>query len=189
MNPFDYKKAINILAFFAEKEGGKINSMKALKLIFLADRYHFRNYGRTISNDVYCALPHGPVPSFVRDIIKDHALSSEQKAIRMESFSVVDKHYNSLIAIDFMVFSKTDITIMEEVYKEYGKMNQFQLREITHHFPEWKRFEEKLKNSAVKSFKMNLVDFFETTDAEYDKLPLNLETVKLSREIFEEQFS
>ncbi len=37
---FDYKKATQALNFFAIKCGGKIDKMKALKLIFFADRYH-----------------------------------------------------------------------------------------------------------------------------------------------------
>ena len=65
---FDYRKSTQVLNFFANKQGGQINKMKALKLIFLADRYHIRKYGRLITNDVYVAMKHGPVPSTTKDI-------------------------------------------------------------------------------------------------------------------------
>lgn len=65
---FDYKKATQALNFFALKEGGTINKMKALKLIYFAERYHLRKYGRPVTNDDYWAMGLGTVPSGSRDI-------------------------------------------------------------------------------------------------------------------------
>jgi len=45
---FNHKKAVQTLAYFAQKEGGVINKMKAFKLIWLSDRLHLRKYGRPI---------------------------------------------------------------------------------------------------------------------------------------------
>ena len=42
--------------------------MKALKLVYIADRYHLRKYGRLITNDTYFAMNYGPVPSGTKDI-------------------------------------------------------------------------------------------------------------------------
>ena len=56
---FDYKKATQALNFFALKEGGTINKMKALKLIYFADRYNLRKYGRPVRNDDYWAMGYG----------------------------------------------------------------------------------------------------------------------------------
>ena len=70
---FDYRKATQALNHFALKEGGQINKMKALKLVYLADRYHLRKYGRLITNDVYFAMPYGAVASGVKDIAEDSA--------------------------------------------------------------------------------------------------------------------
>jgi uncharacterized phage-associated protein len=55
----DYEKCTQALNFFAQKAGGQINKMKALKLIFFADRYHVRKYGRLLTNDNYMAMEHG----------------------------------------------------------------------------------------------------------------------------------
>ena len=56
---FNYKKATQALAYFAEKSGGTINRLKGLKLIYFADRYHLRKYGRLITNDTYFAMDNG----------------------------------------------------------------------------------------------------------------------------------
>ncbi len=65
---FDYRKATQSLGFLAEQAGGAINKLKALKLIYFADRYHLRKYGRPITNDEYFAMKLGPVASGVKDI-------------------------------------------------------------------------------------------------------------------------
>ena len=56
--PFDYKKAVQAINFFARKNGGKITKLEVLKLIFFADRYHLRKYGRPITNDQYLGACH-----------------------------------------------------------------------------------------------------------------------------------
>ncbi len=60
---FSHRKATQALNFFAAKAGGKINKMKALKLVFFADRYHLRKYGRPVVGDEYLAMNYGPVAS------------------------------------------------------------------------------------------------------------------------------
>ena len=65
---FDYKKTTQALNFFARKNDCKQNKLKALKLIFFADRYHIRKFGRPITNDKYEAMEYGPVPSNAKDL-------------------------------------------------------------------------------------------------------------------------
>lgn len=78
MNTFNYKKSVQALNYLAVLEGGAINYMKALKLIWLSDRYHLRNHGRTITGDKYFALKNGPVASFTKDIIINKHITEEQ---------------------------------------------------------------------------------------------------------------
>ena len=47
---FDHEKATQAINFFARESGGQINKMKAIKLIYFAERYHLRKYGRPITN-------------------------------------------------------------------------------------------------------------------------------------------
>src|SRR5262245_1230943 len=65
---FDYQKATQALNYLAKKEHGQIDKLKAMKLIWIAERYHLRNYGRLIINDKYFAMDKGPVASGVKDI-------------------------------------------------------------------------------------------------------------------------
>lgn len=90
---FSHKKATQILNYFAIKEGGKINKMKALKLTFLADRYHLRKYGRLITNDEYFAMEFGPVASGVKDIA-EKTIVLDQKVKDYSSHFLELKRYD-----------------------------------------------------------------------------------------------
>ena len=48
---FSYKKATQALNYFARQSGGHLHKMKALKLLFFADRFHLRKSGRPLTND------------------------------------------------------------------------------------------------------------------------------------------
>ena len=67
----DTRKIVQALNYIACSQlGHTVNCMKAYKLLWLADRYHLRHYGRTISGDVYYALPHGPVPMDAMNVVE-----------------------------------------------------------------------------------------------------------------------
>ena len=66
----DTRKIVQALAYLASKEDDKVmDNMKAYKLLWLADRYHLRQTGRTITGDAYYALPHGIVPSDAKNLL------------------------------------------------------------------------------------------------------------------------
>jgi hypothetical protein len=70
---FDCKKATQALNYLASAERDKrINKMKAIKLIWVADRFHLRKYGRLLTNDTYVAMKFGPVGSSVKNLAEDN---------------------------------------------------------------------------------------------------------------------
>ncbi|MFC1612339.1 Panacea domain-containing protein [Patescibacteria group bacterium] len=164
---FDYQKAIQAINYFAKEEGGKIDKLKLLKLIWLADRYHLRKYGRPIVNDTYWAMPLGPVASVVKDIAEESDLLAKEEAKYLEKYIQCQQRANSvksIKAIDMDVFSKTDLEALEQIYKEYGKFNNSSLVKISHEFPEWKKFEKKLESKLSTRELMNYNDFFNNPD-------------------------
>src|SRR5687768_11865188 len=53
--------------------GGKLNHMKLIKLLYLADRKALVQWGRPITFDWYVSMPHGPVLSFTLNKINESA--------------------------------------------------------------------------------------------------------------------
>ena len=160
-----YKKAVQTLNYLAEKKDGKINKMKAIKLIYLADKLHLRKYGRPIVGDVYWAMKFGPVGSYTKRAaeldVPESVLSYAQKYIKPAD--VKKKAFVSLKSTDMDVFSKTDIECLESVYSAFGDKDQFELAELSHEYPEWKKHEREL-NAGKLRVPMNYDDFFAKTE-------------------------
>ena len=91
---FSHKKATQALNFFARSAGGSISKIKALKLVFFADRYHLRKYGRPVTNDEYYAMPKGPVPSHVKDIAEMSDFLSKNEKSYADKFLSFEKPHS-----------------------------------------------------------------------------------------------
>lgn len=167
---YNYKKAVQALNHYALKQGGSINKMKALKLIYLADRHHLRKYGRLITNDTYFAMEYGPVPAAVKDIAeRSIGLGKIESKYSKKYIAQVNKyHYKPRERVENKVFSQSDIEALDIIWKEYGHYDQFELAELTHKYPEWKKHKRSL--NTFPRIQMALEDFFENPDNSKDDI-------------------
>ncbi len=162
-----HRKATQALNFLARKSGGHINKLKALKLVFFADRYHVRKYGRPVSECTYFAMTHGPVASEAKHIAEDGnrlppvARSYTRKFLRKKG----DFDCASVADVDKAVLSASDLEALEFAWKYFGKFSKYQLRNITHHYPEWKRHERALEQH--RRVPMDYTDFLAEPEAGY----------------------
>lgn len=163
-NPFnfDHKKATQIINYFAIKAGGKINKMKALKLIFLADRYHLRKYGRLVTNDSYVAMKLGPIPSTIMDIAEIDRFLNRNFKIYAEKYFKVTNNNNTLESIkniDDNYFSDSDIEALDFSWNNFGHLDQWGISDFTHNYPEWEKHEKAIR-AGTKARDITLEDFF-----------------------------
>ena len=162
-----HRKAAQALNYFARQDGGSINKLKALKLLFFADRYHLRKFGRPVSECAYFAMKHGPVASEAKHIAEEagqlppKALAYARKFVRKKD----DYDCATVADVDPSVLSASDREALDFAWRNFGRFSQFQLRDITHHYPEWKRHADKLANT--KRVPMDYTDFFKEPDAGY----------------------
>ncbi len=184
---FDYKKATQGLNYFALKEGGLINKLKVLKLIYFADRFHLRKYGRLITNDIYFAMDYGPVPSNVKDIAEATSFlgDSERDYSSQYIIPIDNVTLQSVKQVDNSLFSDSDIEALDYIWERFGHLDQFKLAEITHEYPEWKRHKKALELDT--RIQMYLEDFFDDPDADVDRcFELSEQEKALRREQLEE---
>jgi len=184
-----YKKATQALNFFAVKKDGRINKMKAIKLIFLADKLHLRKYGRLIIGDSYLAMKFGPVGSQTKNIAELSDRLPKEISIYARKYikPTLDKNtFVSVNSVDLDLFSKTDIECLNKVYDEFSDKDQFELAEITHKYPEWSKHKKVLDSGKKKSVDMNYNDFF--LDATDEKIfSQDKKVLGLSKQLFEEE--
>jgi uncharacterized phage-associated protein len=167
---FNHAKGTQALNYFAINEGGQINKMKALKLVFLADRYHIRKYGRLITNDNYLAMQHGPVPSAVKDIAESNDyLDDTTKDYSLKFIEPVDNRVlKSVNKLEKSVLSKSDLEALEFAWDNFGHLDQFQLRDLTHLYPEWEKYRDSIDSKSC--ILMQVLDFLQDpTDTRANK--------------------
>lgn len=159
---FAYRKATQALNFLAQQAGGKLDKMKALKLVFFADRYHLRKYGRLITNDEYFAMDYGPVPSGVKDIVEMGSFLGRQEKQYAERFlsPARDDHlFRSTAEVDVNVLSTSDLEALQFAWDTFGGLSPIGLFRLTHRYPEWKRHENALGSKQVSRMPISYDDF------------------------------
>lgn len=184
------KKGVQAINYFARKKDGKINKMKAIKLVYFADRYHLRKYGRPVIGDVYWAMKFGPVASTtlrvadLAEVLPAECLSYAKENISHPKGDIKLNEIISRKEVDLNVFSQTDIEALENAYNEFGDKDQFELADITHNYPEWSKFKSELTNTRKRA-KMDYIDFFkDPKDPKTSLFNIHEEQLNLSREVF-----
>ncbi len=171
---FSYRKITQLLNYFAKVNNGKIDKLKALKLVYLSDRYHLRKYGRLITNDFYFAMPLGPVASGTKDILElSPFIGDRDKDYALQFIEPVSttNYIKSVKDVDLSIFSDSEIETVKYIISKFNSLNSLELSELTHNYPEWKKFKDKLESGNQSRIEMNLEDFFEDPeDQSLDKL-------------------
>ena len=188
---FKYRKSVQALNFFARKEGGAINKMKALKLLWLSDRLHLWKYARPITDDTYFAMKFGPVASGSKDLIEESNFieSETEKDYSSKYLRRIDNlSYAASADVDSTVLSASENEILSLIYQEFGELDEFELSKLSHLFPEWKKYESDINAGGVR-YQMKLVDFFEAPIKDIGVFKKFAENAKLAKEIFLENTS
>ena len=138
--PITYRedKATQAAARLLQLAGGTLNHMKLIKLLYLADRKALLQFGRPITFDWYVSMAHGPVLSFTLDKINDspppdgtsywHRFISERQ----------DHQVTLLGPSPRDQLSPAEEQVLDAVWREFGTMNQWELRDYSHSLPEWR---------------------------------------------------
>lgn len=189
--PTPVRKSTQALNYFARLSARgapqPLNKMKALKLLFFADRYHLRKYGRPVSDCAYFAMKNGPVASEAKNIAEENirlrpaARSYARRFVRRKDAY----HYDSIAAVDKSVLSPTDVEALEFSWRTFGQYTQYELRDITHHYPEWRKHAPKLRRDGNKRVAMDYADFFADPASGYNAChELSAKDRKVALELF-----
>ena len=185
------RKIIQALAYIAyQQPDHKVNSMKAYKLLWLADRYHLRQTGRTITGDVFYALPHGVVPSDAKNVVEHQPtqIQNDEEYCNRYIQRVGRYGFRAVTEPDLMVFSESDQAALDKILQYYGHMDQYQLERLSHKFPEWLAYKEQIEaDNTPKAYRIDLEYFF--CDAAKDESGLfkdDPELLALTKEMFHE---
>jgi uncharacterized phage-associated protein len=167
---FSHRKATQALNFLARQAGGSIHKLKALKLVYFADRYHLRRFGRPVIGDEYLAMEYGPVPANTKDIAEISDFLGKEEREYAKAFLCPNEHhsYSSQQEVEEKVFSQSDREALAWAWKRFGRTARFDLAQLTHEYPEWKRHEAALQARLVSRAPMNYRDFLDDPPKRFD---------------------
>jgi uncharacterized phage-associated protein len=179
-------QAINFL--LRQSPDKKLNKLHLMKLVWAADRYHLRKYGRLVTEDSYVAMPKGPVASLALDIINnDSDFLPEESVEYGHSFirlNTANHEVTSLDEVDGRFLSESDEEALIFSWSTFSSMPRFELADFTHRYPEWKKHESVLEHLKT-SIPINLLDFFENpTGSERDPFEQDQSLLAANRESF-----
>jgi hypothetical protein len=141
---FDITKATEAACQFLKREGGSINIMKLVKLVYLLDRLSVARRGIPVVGGAYFSLPNGPITSEFLDLINSGCLWGVADC-RWEEF-VSDRQDHEIGMIKEASrdhLPDSEIELIDAVYQEHGGKDQWQLRDWCHeHCEEWTPLEE-----------------------------------------------
>lgn len=131
---YNVRKAAQLVAFFANRQGGSINVLKLSKLVYLADREFLSRYDCPILYDKFVSMDHGPVNSvtlnFINGCLEDkdnwdnYVSDREGHSIGLPRREITTDQLDQL--------SDAEIDVLEYVWKTFGWMDQYQVRDWTH---------------------------------------------------------
>jgi uncharacterized phage-associated protein len=149
---FNPSKVVEAILFFAEKEkdanGVDIDLIKIHKYFYFSEQEHLKTYLRPIFGDTYIAMPEGPVPSMVYDILKWLRGEKNNPFIKRILTMVAENASSSIAVYDrFRVaplrkpnlkkFSKSELSVMNRVFNDYSKYSSKELSDLSHKEVAW----------------------------------------------------
>ena len=96
-----------------------------MKLFYFLDFMHLKKYGTPVTYDTYVKLEHGPIPSFIKNLIDtatddiDSSMLSDtihiERPVGTDMYRVLpNRHFTEA---DKGYFSETELEILEQVCK------------------------------------------------------------------------
>ncbi len=139
-------KAI-LLYFTNNTDVTYLGKVKLMKLIYFLDFMHVKEYGSPVTFDTYINLEHGPIPSFIKNLVDsaaddidssnlaDTIVFERPAGTRMfrflpkREFTETDKDY----------FSQSELDILEKVCARFGNKNTQFLEDASHREAPWSK--------------------------------------------------
>lgn len=156
---FNIEKATDASLQFIAREGGRINVMKLVKLIYLLDRLSIQRRGVPVVGGIYFSMRNGPVTSELLDLVNAGELAGEEGS-RWET--LISDRKDHEIAIrgaappERESLSDVELELIGEIFAEHGGKTQWQLRDWCHErCAEWTPLQNGREHISIEELALN----------------------------------
>jgi uncharacterized phage-associated protein len=133
---FNFEKSLQATGVLLGLDGDRMEYMRLLKLLYIADREMLAETGAPITGDRAVAMKHGPVLSQVYDLIKGQSARAGEWDHYVRS---INHNVELRNVIDRGKLNKAEVEKLQRVTERYRDDNVWDICEKTHEFPEWER--------------------------------------------------
>lgn len=168
-SPYREDKAIEVASLFLQREGGRINYTKLIKLMYIVEREAILRWGYPVTCDDYYSLDNGPILSHTLDNITGNTYSpfpspNWQHCIVREGYDVRLKCNPPIRKLN-----RAELKLIDETYQQFGYMTYGQLIDWVHdpnNVPEWEypngsrlpiRIQTILRNAGYPETEIDLI--------------------------------
>lgn len=167
LNGFSIKKIFEAGAYLQSNisNSDKYSYLRFIKLIFFADRYHIRKYGTLVTFDNYVALKLGPVASTTLNIIKQEfghlGLEKKDQNYILSNSTLDETKFEVKFATPAnSSLSTSEVEALDFSIENFASFNKYELTDISHDYPEWKRYKELFDHRLTLQENVVWQDFF-----------------------------
>jgi uncharacterized phage-associated protein len=152
---YEFDRALQAAAYLLEKNGGKMSYIRLMKLMYIAEREWLATTGEPITGDRYCAMDRGPVLSTTLRIINqddnryDRKGDSQRRKKWREHIATVDFRVELRKSPGYGELSKGIMKKLDEVRERYRRLKPFEIVDLTHEFPEWRKYYEEETSTTI----------------------------------------
>jgi uncharacterized phage-associated protein len=137
---YDIRKAAQVAAYFALRQGGAINVLKLSKLLYLAEREYMARFDEPMFFDNLVSMPDGPVASVTLNLINgDYEDRLWREFVQPRtSYDIRVVNGRDMESLDEL--SRADLSVLEGLWDQFGAYDRYALRDWTHrpeNIPEW----------------------------------------------------
>lgn len=162
-----------LLYILTHSNDGQRDIYSLVKTAYYAQQNHLAQYGTPLFKDCNCALPFGPVPSNIYNVLKmasgdSNELNyhrSDDMHLASDAINFKSGRYSAKEDPNMDFLSKSDIESLNYGIEKVAKMSFNQIKEDTHGM-EWNR----AFNSKSSLKEMNLLNIAKEGDASSDAL-------------------
>ncbi len=144
---FEHDKALQMMAYIV-KRLNSVEKVKLMKLLYLADKQHFLQFGYPITGDEPYAMPYGPVPSATLDLLDGQtAPDTTYQYLHIDDVFVMLRHDpgDALLSDD-------ERSTLDSILEKYGASDTWRLVNMTHELPEYVEAKNAAKEKGIRSF-------------------------------------
>lgn len=133
---FSERKAAEAASVLLRLDGGKMEHLRLLTLLYFADRENLGHAGEPITMSRSVAMDHGPASSEIYDLVRGARTEREGWS---DFISAKGKSVSLNVDPGRSRLSKSEIEKLTEISRRYEDTNTFALVNLAREMPEWRK--------------------------------------------------